>query len=649
MDVLQGRYEIIKEIGKGGMGVVYLAKSKSVGNLWAIKKILKKDNENFDFLAEPNILKKLNHPALPRIVDIFEDEDAIYIVEDYIPGQSLDKQLQTRRSFDEATVIEWSKQLCKVLIYLHNQSPNPIIYRDMKPANIIADSDNNVRLIDFGIALEYRAESGSDTSYAGTRGYAAPEQYGISQTDARTDIYSLGVTMYHLLTGKGPNEPPYEFKPLREINPNFSEGIEYIVNKCIQNNPDMRYQRVEDMLYDLDNIYLFNGVYRSWKKRQKVKRFCKAVMLVGFSATTACGVRVMAVEKQAKYYGYIDEGNAYMEQNDYISAQAAFENAVALMPDSEEGYIEMGRVLLEQHQPEECLEYLEQARAVSENIVSNAQYYYVKGMAFYELQNFDAAVESLKQSLALNGDQIEYQRDLAICYIKNDEMDEAEAILKELEQKNVSDDILFYVDAQLYAHQGYIEKASQYFEKALAATTNETVRWKTYIEYALMYKDVRGTYDGAVEKQIAVMLEAMRELDRNDDLYLTEMLADAYYAKGDYKLAEEKFRRLLELGYDRAYIYRNIAVIYQINGEFDKAEEILQQAVEKFPQNYEGYMQLGLLTAQVEGQKPIQQRDYSKVQEYFNQAASCLPNGENAVELAQLKAIVDECREKGWL
>ena len=649
MDSLQGRYEIIKEIGSGGMGVVYLAKSRSVGNLWAIKRILKKEGADFDFLAEPNILKKLSHPALPRIVDIFEDEKAVYIVEDYIAGQSLDKQLQVRRSFDEATVIEWSKQLCRVLMYLHHQTPNPIIYRDMKPANIIADSDNVVRLIDFGIAREYKTESGSDTSYAGTRGYAAPEQYGVSQTDARTDIYSLGVTMYHLLTGKGPNEPPYEFKPLREMNPDFSEGLEYIVNKCIQNNPELRYQQVEDLLYDLDNIYLFNGVYRSWKRKQQMKKVCKAMLLLGFSAMIASGARVMAMEKQTEYYKYIEEGNACMAQNDYAAAQTAFEEAIALLPQSAEGYIEKGRALLEQHQAEECLDYLEQAKAACGAIETEAQYHYVRGMAFYELQNYEAAVDALRQSLALDDGKVEYQRDLAICYIKNREMSKAEDILAELERQKASDDILFYVDAQLFAYRGEIEKAAQYFEEALAATTDETVRWKTYIEYALMYREVRETYDGAIEKQIAVMQEAMRELNRKDDLYLTELLADAYYANGEYSLAEEKFRRLLELGYERAYLYRNIAVIYQMQGELGKAKEILQQATEKFPQDYENYMQLGLLAAQMEGQKPNQQRNYRAVQEYFRQAAACLPDGENALELAQLKAIVEECRAKGWL
>lgn len=649
MDILKDRYQIIKEIGRGGMGVVYLAKSKAVGNLWAIKKILKKDGDDIDFLAEPNILKKLNHLALPRIIDILEDAEAIYIVEDYIAGESLDKQLRMRRSFDEATVIEWCKQLCKVLIYLHNQTPNPIIYRDMKPSNIIADSDNIVRLIDFGIAREYKTESGSDTSYAGTRGYAAPEQYGTSQTDARTDIYSLGVTMYHLLTGKGPNEPPYEFKPIREWNSNFSEGIEYIVNKCIQNDPNMRYQCVDDLLYDLDNIYLFNGVYRSWKKNRKTKAILQVILLIGFSAMTISGARVMALEKQNHYFGYIEESAALIERNDYSGAIEALDEAILLLPKYPDAYIEKANAMLEQHQAADSLEYLKNAATQCKNLTEEPQYHYVKGMAFYDLKNYEAAIEALQQAVLLDDIQMEYKRDLAICYIKNEEQGKAEAILAELQKQKVSDDILFYVDAQLYAHRGKSVDAAACFEKALAAAMDETVRWKIYIEYAAMYRDMRDHDVNAVEKEISVLQEAIRECKREEDLYLTEMLADAYYAKGDYAAAKEKFSRLLELGYESSYIYRNIAILYQIEGAWESARDILQQAVQKFPQDYENYMQLGLLAAQIEGQKPNAQRNYHQMQAYFEQAASCLPNGENSVELVQLKAIVDECKAKGWL
>ena len=130
--------------------------------------------------------------------------------------------------------MEWGKQLCDVLAYLHSRKP-PIIYRDMKPDNVQLKPDGTITLLDFGTAREYkyRGAEGSDTSCLGTRGYAAPEQYGgMGETDARTDIYCLGATLYHLLTGHNPSLPPYEMKPIRTINPALPRGLEQIILRC---------------------------------------------------------------------------------------------------------------------------------------------------------------------------------------------------------------------------------------------------------------------------------------------------------------------------------------------------------------------------------------------------------------------------------
>jgi serine/threonine protein kinase len=205
-NLLEGKYRILSTLGQGGMGRVYLAENIKLGTLWAIKHLQKKPSSSCNLYIEPNILKKLNHPALPRIFDIFEDAGNIYIVVDYIEGVSLDKKLEEVGSFPEEVVLEWAAQLCDVLMYLHGIKPNPIIYRDMKPANIILAEGGRLKLIDFGIAREYKSGTCSDTICIGTRGYAAPEQYGAGQTSVASDIYSLGVTLYHLLTGKSPNE-----------------------------------------------------------------------------------------------------------------------------------------------------------------------------------------------------------------------------------------------------------------------------------------------------------------------------------------------------------------------------------------------------------------------------------------------------------
>lgn len=176
--IFDGKYKIIDVLGEGGMGKVYRVQNTNLGNYWAVKQVSKQTNGSIDLLAEPNIMKKLNHPSLPRIFDILEDHDYIYIVLDYVEGISLDKLLLSGRRFSEQQVIEWAKQICDVYNYLHKLKPHPIIYRDMKPSNLMVTPNNDIKVIDFGIAREYKVDSRSDTMYLGTEEYAAPEQKG---------------------------------------------------------------------------------------------------------------------------------------------------------------------------------------------------------------------------------------------------------------------------------------------------------------------------------------------------------------------------------------------------------------------------------------------------------------------------------------
>jgi len=219
-DVLEGKYRIIRLLGQGGWGHVYLAENLKVGNRWAVKEIETAQEFRVNFLAEPEILKKLNHSSLPRIIDIFRSDNFLYIIEDYFEGIGLKEVIGTREMCSEDNTIHWAKQLCEILIYLHGLEPNPIIYRDMKPGNIIIDRENQVRLIDFGIAREFKRGGSSDTTFIGTRGYAAPEQFSVDgQSDERTDIYGLGATLYHVVTGANPGQPPFEMVPVRQLNP----------------------------------------------------------------------------------------------------------------------------------------------------------------------------------------------------------------------------------------------------------------------------------------------------------------------------------------------------------------------------------------------------------------------------------------------
>lgn len=294
-EVIDGKYEILKEIGKGGMSVVYLAMDKHLNKQWAVKEIRKKGNGKNDevvinsLLAEANLMKKLDHPSLPRIVDIIDNGVTIYVIMDYIEGESLDKILNEYGAQPEELVINWAKQLCDALSYLHSQKP-PIIYRDMKPANVMLKPEGNIKIIDFGIAREYKEQNLADTTVLGTRGYAPPEQYS-GQTDARSDIFALGMTMHHLLTGIDPRKGD-SYAPVRQWNPELSEGIEIIINKCVEPVAENRYQNCEDLLYDLQHPELITKDYKKKQKRKLIAfilstGLCLLFLLVGFGSKFA--------------------------------------------------------------------------------------------------------------------------------------------------------------------------------------------------------------------------------------------------------------------------------------------------------------------------------------------------------------------------
>lgn len=258
--VIDGKYKILNEIGHGGMSTVYLAINEKANKPWAVKEVRKSFHKDFDILkqsliVEMDLLKKLRHSSLPSIVDVIDSDENFLIVMDYIEGNTLERLMEQEGAQPQEKVVGWALQLCDVLDYLHTRT-TPIIYRDMKPSNIMLKSDGNVVLIDFGTAREFKEQNISDTILLGTQGYAAPEQFGgMGQTDARTDIYCLGATLYHLVTGHNPSEPPYEMYPITKWNPKLSTGLEQIIQKCTQKNPEDRYQTVRELQYELEHYH----------------------------------------------------------------------------------------------------------------------------------------------------------------------------------------------------------------------------------------------------------------------------------------------------------------------------------------------------------------------------------------------------------
>ncbi len=355
--IIDGKYKILNVIGKGGMSVVYLAMNERANKQWAIKEVRKDGTQDFNvvrqgLVAEIDMLKRFNHPNLPSIVDVIDGNGSFLIVMDYIEGIALDKKLQEEGALPQSSVIEWSKQLCDVLGYLHSRKP-PIIYRDMKPANVMLKPDNTITLIDFGTAREFKLSSVEDTTVLGTRGYAAPEQYGgQGQTDPRTDIYCLGATMYHLVTGYNPAVPPYEMVPIRQINELLSSGLEAIILKCTRPNPPDRYQSCAELMYALEHYQELDAESQHIQN-VKWRSFIAAASLAVVTLIGGVGFNIAKnIQTNSSYDSYVDKINSVQDTNE---AYDLAKKAINLQPERYEAYDE----LLERFMLDEKIDYNE--------------------------------------------------------------------------------------------------------------------------------------------------------------------------------------------------------------------------------------------------------------------------------------------------
>ncbi|MDD3223250.1 MAG: protein kinase [Clostridium sp.] len=633
-ELFADRYQIIDVLGKGGMSTVYLAKDINIQKLWAIKQV-EKNSQNgnlkkVDLMAETNILKKLDHPALPRIVDIIETEDNIYVVLDFIDGISLDKKLQMDGCEDEKTVIGWAKQICDVLNYLHSQKPNPIIYRDMKPGNLMLTSHGKIKLIDFGIAREYKEEASKDTTYIGTKGYAAPEQYGNFQTDARTDIYSFGVTLYHLLTGKGPNDPPFEIKLVRSINPKLSEGIEIIIEKCTRQDPSLRYQSVKELLHDFNNIYKLNSKYKGEMKKRKIGIICMTISFLISLVLFVSGIFQVKNGYAKEYDDAIRSADTSLSKGNTNTAINKYKSAINENPNNVNAYTKIIEMYLKNHQQKQSINFIENYITYENTkLLKNDNLLYEIGMSYFEDENYIQAYTYFSKVKNKNLQALKYYKPVAKVLGTMD-ISKTDEIVKSV--KNL---------------QNYVQ-------------TNSDVNFKinAYITLAGIYRDNPEDFDNNIDMEIKVLESANTLCIDKDNTVLYEQLGQAYYDKAvqlkpnpnDYQnylnMALKNYNNAIAAGSQVSDSYCNLGLIYKYLGNNGDSEKTFLKEIQLFPGDYKGYMQLALLYYSIEDGTPVQARNYSNFIKYYNLTMSKNHNN-NDVDFVNLQQKYNDIKNEG--
>lgn len=361
--ILNNEYQIVNVIGAGGMGIVYLAYHLRTGGTWAIKEVDKsrfKGNHDKlkEIMDEAALLGKISYPAIPRVATIIDDPKAqyLYILQDYIDGKTLAEAITDRaevkaregitdqykqRQLSQSNVVNIAKQLVKTFIYLHTRQP-AVIYRDLKPGNIMIDASNNIHLIDFGIAFQMTPENLQPGVKAGmgTMGYAAPEQYGEAPYHTlQTDIFNFGRVLYELVTGYCP-APKHkdkkgkainkELPPIRELRPDIDEALEEIIYTCMETDLKERYKSFHEVKYAFDH-------YKELGPSFKARAIKRIKTVVGLSLATlvllSSGIGLIAYDKAKANVAYNDMLAQVDVYNDTASVAALIaENPTVVKP-----------------------------------------------------------------------------------------------------------------------------------------------------------------------------------------------------------------------------------------------------------------------------------------------------------------------------
>lgn len=610
--LLDGKYKILNKIGQGGMSVVYLAMNEKANKQWAIKEMRKEKNKNYEIMkqsliTETNLLKELKHPYLPSIADIIESDDTIIIVMDYVEGRPLSDILTEEGTIEEDKVADYAIQLCDVLDYLHSQNP-PIIYRDLKPANIMLRPDGKITLIDFGTARKYNYDSVSDTTCLGTIGYAAPEQFAgetLRQTDARTDIYNLGATMYHLLTGVNPSEPPYELYPIRRWDESLSNGLEKIILRATRKDPDKRFNDCKEMSYALQH---FRDLDDSYIATQKKKIFLFAASLILSFTFFSMAIVVNGMEKREiskVYNNYLSEaalkiastGGKNVVDTDILKL---FQDAINVSPNSTEAYIRMLDYYCDLGQTRNGL------MAISAMIASGTG----------DLSNNDDLMMRMGQIYFLgNSKDTEFNIDYGTAARYFEKVN----IKKYPQAKYYSS--LSRSLSEIGMDWNIIVKDMKNVDEYLNTEVNEEEKAEIYITLSKIYRANAFAIQKVGEKPFDKAMELLNKAgeilnssytDKNlKDKYLPELyfgFADAYYRRANVEPDEKESRNDLYEAvsyYERYMIFattaqtvlfkNRIGDIYRALGEYKRAAEEYEDIIEKYPEDATAYISLATM------------------------------------------------------
>jgi len=679
--VLAKRYTIVEKLGHGGYGDVYRAFDANLQLDVVVKKLKDLTESENGGREEVDVLKQLHQENLPTVFDFFVEDGQAYTVMSLIPGQDLEEVREKYPRFNQKQVLYWAKQLARALAYLHTRKPS-IIHSDIKPSNIMLKPDGDVCLIDFNISLAITG----DNSYAtGTsNGFSPPEQYPnfgfyLEETgaqlynneyddrtsqavtimrntigngiDERSDIYSLGATLYTLITGKKPSSHYWNNESILDKNVNISPGFAHIIDKMMQLDPDDRYQNGVELLDALDNIIELDDRFIELKRKRRGHRAITFLMFVTSACLMVSGYFIRKRELDIEYNSVINEIRDNISNGDY-DIDNLLDEAQSILPKRIDAYEAKIESLYKSGKYNECISYGTDAIdspkydvVTKDDKDSLGNMFYIVGNAYYENEDYSSAIANFQKAIEYNATNPLFYRDISISEAKNGNTEDAITYLNYAVDHGLEEDSIQMAKGEIEFSKSNYDLAIESFERAFELSTDDSVKRRDMVLEINTYKKMGNE---SVDKAIEFMKNREGEFGDSSP-YLIESMADMYARKGDYQNAATYLAKLNNMGDISLRTYSNIAIVYQNMGDMSNARTYLNEMIDTYPNEYESYMRYAMFEADEQSRLPNESRNYSDFAKYYNKAVELYQNAKaDDVEMKKLSSMAEQLKSGGW-
>ncbi len=645
--VFNNRYNVIKEIGRGGMSVVYLAVSNDQLQQYRAIKIVKYEMIAGDsVLHEARILKDLEHDGIPRVIEIYNDAEAkqLYLIQEYVAGMNLKRVRAISGKISEVVLLKWFKELATILSYIHDRG---VIHGDIKPENIMLTKEGKLKLIDFGISFNDKNKA----KRAYSNYYASPEQHSGEKIDVRSEVYSLAIALYTIYIGAGlkldvkENRPPTR----AELDSAFSiAGLSHIFTKCIAEKPEARYQDMHALIYDINR--LDNDTNASEQRYfSKTLQMWLAILLIILGLFfTVGGFTRMSVDRKIAFKDELQEIQDFIQIGKTNEAQVILNTL-----DEAEQEVELVKslnvkLLYETADYQKCIDYiktLKTGKLLSEK--SDLLYFLAK--SFYYLADYKQAAEQLEQIYLIDKSNELINCNYLISLLQIGEEDMATQLVATQQDNKFKAKIKTLFEAELAIFDEQYDRAIEKYHQLIEKTSDDELAFDLYLRLAIAYSK-------NIDKNFNSYLLLIDDLERAKSRFVSgrkqwliqELLADTYQIEADYSIdqaikedmsvkAIDLYSALINDQSVRVRIFNKLANLYRTREEYDKLSYLLEQVQDDFSGLIAFRIQSVLLILDQQSLIRNGDRDYTEFIKAYRLLSDDFENLEDNAEYQQLK------------